>query len=59
MLKNIQIKVVLVFLILGILTTTLVGFVIFNNINLFENSLLDVVTNETEMSMIKEIINSC
>ena len=57
MLKNIQIKVVLVFLILGILTTTLVGFVIFNNINLFENSLLDVVTNETEMSMIKEIIN--
>ena len=57
MLKSIQIKVVLIFLILGILTTTLIGIVLFNSINLFENNLLEIISNESEIATIKDIIN--
>ena len=57
MLKNIQIKVVLIFLILGILTTTLIGGTLLNSINVFENNLLEIISNENEIATIKDIIN--
>ena len=49
MLKNIQIKILLIFLILGILFSTLVGLICFNNINLVKTNFVEI-TNTQEIS---------
>ena len=56
MLKNIQIKVLLIFIILGIIVSAMIGGVMINNINLFEQNLSGTLTNIEEISKITEIV---
>ena len=47
MLKNIQIKILLIFLILGILVSTMIGITLFQGINFIESNVVEIInTNE-------------
>ena len=57
MLKNIQIKILLIFLILGILFSTLVGLICFNNINLVKTNFVEIAnTQEISNQFLNQIL---